>query len=239
MTRANVVVVSAFAWFRVAYSGYEQMLDTLCGFQGKDGANATASMRAQSNPLAVAIMENLDGYGCWCYFDDNHVNGRGKPVNEIDEFCKILHDGYECAKRDSRAVGDTCVPWEVHYFAPKIGSIADIQSGCETENSDSPAEDYECALRACIIETHFVTSLLFHTMAGGQLDIDIFGHQSDFTPEIGCPSTGGQSEVECCGTYPLRFPYNKKGGERDCCGDQTYSTVFRECCADGELKATC
>ena len=36
----------------------------------------------------------IDGYGCWCYFGDDHGHGRGQPVNEVDALCQWLHHGY-------------------------------------------------------------------------------------------------------------------------------------------------
>merc|ERR1711997_109664 len=32
--------------------------------------------------------QNLNNYGCWCYFDDDVGNGKGLPRDEIDEFCR-------------------------------------------------------------------------------------------------------------------------------------------------------
>ena len=69
----------------------------------------------RSGALANAV-RNLDEYGCWCYFYENVGRGKGAAVDEIDEFCKTLHEGYECAIRDSEEVGETCVPWEVTRF---------------------------------------------------------------------------------------------------------------------------
>lgn len=43
----------------------------------------------------------------------------------------------------------------------------------------------------------------------------------------------------CCGSYPLRFPYNRKGGARKCCGSQTYFSTLMSCCADMSVKIVC
>ena len=75
-------------------------------------------------------------YGCWCHFDDagvlkgnlNNRHGLGRPVDELDEYCRILQWGYDCLLMESDANGYVmaeaidpanngapCVPWEVQY----------------------------------------------------------------------------------------------------------------------------
>ena len=41
--------------------------------------------------------------------------GKGTPVDEVDGFCKVLADGYQCAILDLEAQGTTCIPWEEVY----------------------------------------------------------------------------------------------------------------------------
>merc|ERR1711884_417708 len=53
-------------------------------------------------------INSMNEYGCWCYFNDDHGRGKGTPVDAIDEMCKTLHDGYECAMRDAEEEGTTC-----------------------------------------------------------------------------------------------------------------------------------
>ena len=52
-----------------------------------------SSLRAFSGNIQTAI-QNLDEYGCWCYFYDNVGRGKSQPVDEIDGFCKTLAEGY-------------------------------------------------------------------------------------------------------------------------------------------------
>ena len=49
---------------------------------------------------SIKAFTDIDGYGCWCYFEDDHGLGRSHPVNKIDETCKGIHDGYTCAIKD-------------------------------------------------------------------------------------------------------------------------------------------
>merc|ERR1711937_886320 len=74
-----------------------------------------------------SMLEPIDQYGCWCYFQEDHGKGRGIPVNEIDEKCKILHNGYTCILMDAELAGDDdCVPWDIPYQSGSgLGLAAD------------------------------------------------------------------------------------------------------------------
>merc|ERR1712000_497076 len=100
-------------------------------------------------------ISNISEMGCWCYFNDDHGRGKGQPISSLDEICKILHDGYECAMRDAEFEGTTCVPWEVAYNSAVGGNVLSLEESCTNENPGN-----NCAKRACCIEGNFVTSLL-------------------------------------------------------------------------------
>ena len=73
-----------------------------------------SSLRAFSGNVAQ-ILPLLNEFGCWCYFYDDVGRGKGTPVDEVDGFCKVLADGYQCAILDLEAQGTTCIPWEAVY----------------------------------------------------------------------------------------------------------------------------
>merc|ERR1712226_1296464 len=110
-----------------------------------------SSARAFAGVMANAIAQ-LDEYGCWCYFNNNHGRGKSQPVDEADAYCKILHDGYECAIRDSLDEGIDCVPWEIPYTSGT--NEQNINAGCVQANPDN-----FCAQRACAVEGQFVQNM--------------------------------------------------------------------------------
>merc|ERR1711981_943845 len=65
----------------------------------------------------------INEYACWCYFEEDHGRGHGKPVNGVDYLCKKLADGYDCCMLDVIALtgNDTCVPWDT-FFLPGTGT---------------------------------------------------------------------------------------------------------------------
>merc|ERR1712048_1227088 len=89
------------------------------------------------------IVENLNGYGCWCYFYEDVGRGKGQPVDEMDGICKTLHEGYECAIRDSEDQGIQCTPWEQPYVGG-TNQPDGVASACQRLNSGDPCATYSC-----------------------------------------------------------------------------------------------
>jgi hypothetical protein len=174
-----------------------------------------------------ATIDQLNEYGCWCYFDEDHGRGKGNPIDAIDEMCKVLADGYECAMRDAEDEGTTCIPWEVDYTSAVGGTGLTIAEECAQSNVDS-----NCAARACTVEGSFIANLLDAFISGNSINDD-HKHSNGFDIAVGCPvkkSGGGPSNKQCCGNYPDRFPYKTAGGDRQCCGSRTYNSLTLKCC---------
>ena len=51
--------------------------------------------------------------------------------------------------------------------------------------------------------------------------------------------TATDSEKDCCGYYPLRFPYSTEDGNKQCCYDKVYDANEMGCCPGGILKQSC
>lgn len=178
--------------------------------------------------VGQAVMQMIgEGYGCWCYFQEDVGKGKSDPIDELDSICKVLHQGYECSMLDD----PTCVPYDVQYNRPNvffIGSRDQIRSTCEALNTGD-----QCNIDACTVETNFVF-MIFNAQSPSD---DENQHKSDgtgFDIEANCPiSRGNNGEKSCCGDYPDRFPYKSFGGTRACCGMGTYDTGIQECCEEG------
>lgn len=181
-------------------------------------------------------LHTIDGYGCWCFFEEDHGKGRGQPTNEIDTLCQLLHQGYECCMVDheeENGVGD-CIPWEVDYTTGAKGDVDGIVADCAARN---PGQN--CATRSCIVEGWFVTNI-FQKFFGGYVLDETKNHQNGFNPKDDCPvNKGKKSEKSCCGLYPFRHPYKTYDGERACCGTKTFDVNILTCCDDGKARLSC
>lgn len=195
---------------------------------------------------AAEMIDSINSYGCWCYFQENHGRGKGSPQNEVDAQCKILHDGYTCIIMDAEAEGKTCTPWDQSYNSGTgLGLVvsdpenntheAAIHKSCSRVNRKN-----NCAARACMVENYFVMQIFKQFLASVVFDPSLKHALGNFSPAADCPTRPGPySEKECCGKYPIRFPYKTQNGDKDCCGQKTYNTGIMQCCAGNSVKLNC
>jgi len=184
--------------------------------------------RALSNFL-VAGLSNFENYGCWCYLDGASGKGKSAAIDEFDQTCKVLHDGYQCIEHDAINENDlSCVPWEQDYEFQF--SNQDVSSSCHASNPSS-----NCAARACIVEQSFIEGLMKILFSGTAINNNL-KHANGFDTAVECPikkCAGGSCESgkSCCGDYPARAMYRTYGGDRQCCGSTVFDGAVMECCA--------
>merc|ERR1739847_206107 len=105
-------------------------------------------------PFLGPVLGRIEHYGCWCYFDNDNGLGKGVAQNELDEYCRTLHEGYECAIMDGEEASEPCVPWEVDYLGASASTPREqIYDVCAMINSNN------CAVHACAIESLFVVEI--------------------------------------------------------------------------------
>ena len=179
-------------------------------------------------PLLGPQLQQINKYGCWCYFDPSDFNmGRGDPINGVDRLCRILHEGYKCAILDGKDEGEKCVPYEVQYLDGSNRGLGKLHEKCAERNPDNA-----CAERACIIEGHFVLSIFMAFFNPAEKHSLQFLHENGFDRDSECfnSKAGQKSEPFCCGNYPIRKPYNNKDGNKKCCGSLSYNADVLSCC---------
>jgi len=203
-----------------------------------DSMASNVSDRALTNQMGAAL-DNFNEYGCWCYFDDLHGKGKSHATDEIDAYCQILAEGYDCAVIDGDDESEPCIPWEVDYESATV-NIEQVPSMCAERNDNS------CAIRACIVEQTFVTSIFQSFLFGYSLDpskkhSSTPGFVEDNCPTKECPDGPGNcfSEKSCCGDYPARRVFKTHGGQRACCGSKTYDQDIMQCCEPNKVKMVC
>lgn len=201
------------------------------------------------------------GYGCWCFWGDDHTKraAKGPPLDELDAFCHTLSRGYECVTYDI----DGCSPWDIDYLPSEDLSVvgptpADVKAECEVRN---PAEAPDsCVVSACTVESWFLKQIQLVTgssITPAMINTDYKHNSAGWSGAGGrqfelCrgPEAGTDRQLECCGVYPERFPYNALAQNKVCCEatDGTlgssaaqpvqtyiYNTAFEQCCDDGTI----
>lgn len=79
------------------------------------------------------------------------------------------------------------------------------------------------------------------TVTDGESVLGVAGSDSGeviFDNEETVTATAGPVVLkECCGRYPIRFPYNAV--RKSCCGVGIYDPIFLVCCDDGVARVSC
>jgi len=182
-----------------------------------------------------------EGYGCWCYFGDRHLDrlAKGAPLDEYDRACQHLSWGYECAIVDAEARGEECVPWDVQYEVVPFTAGSDFFSLCEAANAGiTDAEIRACAVDACVVETNYVTAIR-SLNTDGVPQVDEYYHAlsqnaAGFTAADNCFGVDDKAStrsIQCCGSHPDRQPWNSANTGKACCGgEELYNTLTQQCC---------
>jgi len=208
-------------------------------------------------------MNKLNGYGCWCNFDD-YKEGYGIPVDAIDSSCKRLHDNYKCIEEEFEALGEVCLPSEVEYISEmlfvyigeamtirefeRLGWATQAQVIAKKERFErycrEKNEGNRCMQEACLAEAHFLYEISPNYYA--PLDMSPTGLQSQFHHEVGgFDTTTGcrrnnenqvQTDPQCCGATPNRIRYQNH--RKECCesSGQIYN-LMHQCCNDSGVFA--
>lgn len=211
--------------------------------------------RSLASGWANSMVESINGYGCWCYFENDHGKGKGQSQNQVDAQCKILHDGYTCIMLDSEENEDLqneCIPWLVDYTEPMglhwwaqtgddEGMKEALVKDCFKKNRKTQqGVDPWCAQKSCIVEGYFSINLFKLLTSGVKYSHDLLHKKGLFDPSIECiVNKGPKAERQCCGQYPIRFPFKYIPDKRECCGQNTYNSQFLQCCEDSSVSVSC
>lgn len=230
------LVISTALLAAVAKADFKHMKKTFPHYWN-DTFNQFSQFKAFDPTLVRQLnLDEIDGYGCWCYFNEDVGRGRSHPIDEVDALCRLLAQGYECAMLDTENdTGAVCEPWTHTYDSGMSIAAAetfDIVGDCETRNPGDL-----CAQRSCMVESYFLLNmvqLVFSTLSTGDsvVDNDLKHREPfEFSVDANCPILkANPSEKGCCGEYPDRFAYRSNGGNRGCCGSSTFNTRKFKCC---------
>lgn len=180
-------------------------------------------------------LQPIWGYGCWCNFDSDLMEGRGRPQNKYDEICRDMQLCLRCARFDGKNEGYECDPITQGYG---MGGGPDFTSKCSAGNPDN-----ECAAHTCTCEQQLLSELVSLAFQPAPVTVTYeaeYLHLNGFDYETNCPPPQQPIyDMSCCGLYPRRFPYGVGNPYKDCCDDdQIYNPLSEECCDDGSVALT-
>lgn len=206
------------------------------------------------------LIEKINGYGCWCYFNGDINSGKGPVVldnatghrNAVDQYCKILQNGYQCMLIDDASCDPTSVSFTsaTGLALQPAFSLNDDKSHNSTKASTiwsacQAVNENECQAQACAVEGYFILNLFDLFLSGQQLDNTLSHQFGYFQPSQECllnSNNFGEStgDAVCCGTYPERAKHQIRQGfsNRECCGRHYIDTSKRTCCDKNSGKTT-
>ena len=126
----------------------------------------------------------------------------------------------------------SCDPLTYTYSSLNSPSF---QTDCSAANAD------DCGTHLCSCNVNFIQrlfSLLWSSNPDHAYD-NSYLHSNGFSQYDNCalPPANNSGEMDCCGYYPDRYPYNANStsGKQCCDNHTTYSTMNQECCIDGSV----
>jgi len=199
--------------------------------------------RAILNSDLLFLFEDIQAYGCWCYFGEIYQQGlgAGHPQSDLDAMCKQLSDGYTCAYMDANTADrPKCEPYNVEYQSGYTGVFeffgdqGPMEFNCRQRNAD------QCQYEACVIEGTFIRELLLEVSINSFPTNSPLKHSLGFDPTTGCKKKhGGNSERHCCGEIPNRFPFSTRENTHQCCGQSIFDVNMFVCCDDSTVQFSC
>merc|ERR1711879_322001 len=164
-------------------------------------------------------LSGIWGYGCWCNLDSDNgelTTGTGLPVNEFDQVCQKLQLCLRCARFDNKG----CDP-NVESYNSKVGP--DFLNRCSEANPNDG-----CGTSLCTCHTQFFSDLLNLMWTNTPYDPLALHTNPDWDQSVCDVPANPNSEMDCCGEYPARYPFNIH--VKTCCNDgRTIFTQFEQC----------
>lgn len=203
--------------------------------------SGNSGLNCQDSQCDVAMdLRGIWGYGCWCNFGSHLMNGKGAAASPHDAACKNMQLCLRCAEMDGKHGGYDCNPRVTSYNASlgmpssskQNGNVNSINAGCSVQNIGD-----KCATHVCTCEIQLINDILELVWSGNRHDAsprhpeNPFG--GSFDVQANCVANPGIAELDCCGRYPERYPFNSL--VQSCCDatKQLYNPFDKVCCDDG------
>ena len=141
-----------------------------------------------------------------------------------------------------------------HFFSTTFHNLfagsQDVVGECAANGNQNGANS-QCQIDLCIADGTFTLNLfaLMFQLGGINQNTPPYDpsvthaantdNPGTFDPAVECLTNAlngaGRSEKACCGSYPNRYPFKTFNGEKDCCGDRTFTTLALQCCFDTDV----
>merc|ERR1711981_398409 len=202
------------------------------GELGRKFSHITAMFQTQvtTSHASKTLFKMIQNYGCHCFPGGSRsAGGVGPAQDELDELCRTLSRCHKCIEFDHAAEID--VQWN-----SDAGKYRWDLENDNTISSDANNDQHKFDLCKCDAQYAMDLGAMwddnnydYSKWNNKNNNLFTFDHDNVCVQSINTPMD------DCCGTYPLRFPYSS--ATRDCC-DQSGKTygATEDCCNDGSIK---
>jgi len=175
-------------------------------------------------------------YGCWCNIHSDRQHAQkplGHPIDGFDTACQHWQQCHKCTQMD-----DTdCIPLLVNYNFLIPSTTSSMYSSSQQDVSCLNSAN-GCARWNCECDAAFAKQLV-SLVTRNEFDRNNAHSNSAFDSLRQCEWIGSfETHDECCGNYPLRFPFATQYGNRACCINKTYNVAEGVCCDDGQISGS-
>jgi hypothetical protein len=214
--------------------------------------------------IELFTISSVANYGCWCRFNQ-YKPYKGTAQDTIDEACMQWYKNYDCLHLDYstntpwfRCNIDTPYTDVITNINDPFDLATDYAAGCNAANGAGT-----CEATACHVDAEFIRHV-FLFLADNTLNMTLSGWYgfdgsvcnpnsnrdattaspgvfttqapAVVTTDPAATTAAPQATMDCCGSYPNRYPYKLQNGNRACCVDTTYNVNILECCPNNSLQ---
>jgi hypothetical protein len=212
--------------------------------------------------MELFTISSVANYGCWCRFN-MYKPYKGPAQDTVDEACEQWHKNYDCLHIDYstntphfRCGIDTPYNDVIVSISDPFDLATDYETACSNQN---PGDN--CATQACHVDAVFIREVVLFlsqntlnmTLSGwygfdgsacrgasvaGTTAAPVAGTTMPpavVTTDPAATTATPMPALDCCGSYPDRYPYKLNNGNRACCVDTTYNNNVLECCPNNSL----
>lgn len=230
---STYLISTALADFAAMETLYERSIQLM------NVSNPNSQLRGG---MVTGVLQYLQEYGCWCYFDEKHGQGHGMPQDGYDDACLALHHGTACAMLEI----DNCDPKREETIAKLfIAQDGDVEYDCTSLNGGDPCKEATCYIEAWFTKLIIAQSLQHMTLPDyvGLKVVNGFDNSQ-------CSQMPGPHVPEkfCCGTHEHNTKRMLRRGQfnpKNCCENgltgtfKTYDPSMMVCCDDGNPRMSC
>jgi len=174
------------------------------------------------------ISKMIQNYGCHCFPGlSRAAGGSGPAMDDYDRLCKKLYRCHKCIEFDHDGLID------VNEGKYRWSQNVDGSINCNA-NPDQHKKDL------CLCDADYAMELA-SVWDDSTFNYALWNNKKNklynFDAQNTCVAAAYNGDMQCCGDYPNRYPYN--ADTRNCClSTKTYDPNFEDCCNDGSTAST-